>query len=231
MFFDFDGPVCDLFGGTPTAHIAEEIKVMARLEWGALDRAVEDCHDSHGILLRLRDVLDGAPEHHGREPLAQADAIVTRYEYAAVGSAVQCSDVGPLLDALRDLGKRLAIVSNNAEGPVLRYLERTNLTSKFEVVCGRDPYEPRHMKPHPDPVRRALAAVGVPATGRALLVGDQLSDLAAARAAGVRFLGHTQDERLRRRMKQTDADGVVASHASVLAAARTLVGDVGRHTP
>ncbi|MBQ0847512.1 hypothetical protein J8N05_04630 [Streptomyces sp. BH-SS-21] len=70
----------------------------------ALDRAAEDCHDSHGILLHLRDVLDGAPEHHDREPLAQADAIVTRYEYASVDSAVQRSGVEPLRDALRDLG-------------------------------------------------------------------------------------------------------------------------------
>ena len=225
VFFDFDGPVCDLFGRKPTAHIAEEIKVMARLEWGALDRDVEDCHDSHGILHRLRDMLDGTPAQRCREPLDEANTIVTRHEYEAVNSAVQVPDVEPLLDVLTDLRKRLVVVSNNAEEPVQRYLERTDLQSRFEAVCGRDPHEPRRMKPHPDAVRRALTAVGDMDPAKALLVGDQLTDLQAAKAAGIRFLGYTQDRRRLRRMKQHGADGVVASYAPVLVAARALVDD------
>ncbi|MCZ4510177.1 HAD family hydrolase [Streptomyces sp. ActVer] len=225
VFFDFDGPLCDLFGQKPTAHIAEEIKVMARLEWGALDRDVEDCHDSHGILHRLRDMLDGTPAQRCREPLDEANTIVTRYEYEAVNSAVQAPDVEPLLDVLLDLRKRLVVVSNNAEDPVQQYLKRADLQSRFEAVCGRDPHEPRRMKPHPDAVRRALTAVGDMDPAKALLVGDQLTDLQAARAAGIRFLGYTQNKRRRRQMKRNGADGVVASHASVLVAARALVDD------
>lgn len=226
VLLDFDGPVCDLFGDVPTAHIAEEIKVMARLEWGALDRKVEDCDDSHGILQRLRDMLDGeAPAVRSRVPLGLANTIVTGHEYAAVNSAVQAPDVENLLDALLDLGKRLVIVSNNAEEPVWHYLKHAGLESKFFAVHGRDPGEPRRMKPDPDVVLRALKDLDGLDPSRALLVGDQLTDLRAAKSAGVRFLGYTQDRKRRQQMRRNKADGVVSSHAPVIAAARELLND------
>jgi HAD superfamily hydrolase (TIGR01662 family) len=226
VLFDFDGPICDLFGREPTAHIAEEIKVMARREWGALDRAVEDCHDSHGILQRLRDMHDRkTPVLRSRTPLDLANTIVTHHEYAAVDSAVQAPDLEPLLDVLVELGKRLVVVSNNAEDPVLQYLKHVDLPSRFEAVCGRDPHDPRRMKPDPDAVLRALRALDGLEPSKALLVGDQLTDLQAAKSAKVRFLGYTQDTRRRRQMKRNGADGVVASHAPVVGAARGLLDD------
>lgn len=226
VLLDFDGPVCDLFGDVPTAHIAEEIKVMARLEWGTLDRKVEDCDDSHGILQRLRDMLDGeAPAVRNRVPLGLANTIVTGHEYTAVNSAVQAPDVENLLDALLDLGKRLVIVSNNADEPIWHYLKHAGLESKFVAVHGRDPREPRRMKPDPDVVLRALEDLGGLHPSRALLVGDQLTDLRAARSAGVRFLGYTQDRKRRQQMRRNKADGVVSSHAPVIAAARELLDD------
>nr|WP_206439312.1 HAD family hydrolase [Streptomyces scabichelini] len=229
VLLDFDGPICDLFGPAPTAPIAEEVKVMAREEWGVLDRAVEDCDDSHGILLRLSDMRDRtSPVPLSRTPLDLAHRIVTRHEYAAVASAEPAPGVEPLLDALLDLGKRLVVVSNNAEGPVWEYLKRRGLQSKFVDVCGRDPHEPRHMKPHPDSLHRALKCLNGLAPSRALMVGDQLTDLAAARTADVRFLGYTGDAERMRDMRRGGADWVVASHAPVVTAARTLVGATPR---
>ncbi|MFC9846032.1 HAD family hydrolase [Streptomyces sp. NPDC060223] len=226
VLFDFDGPLCDLFGKAPTAPIAEKIKTMARHEWGTLDREVEDCHDSHGILQQLRNMLDGeAALHRSRAVLDRAHTIVTRYEYAAVNSAVQAPDVETLLDVLLDLRKRLVVVSNNAEEPIWQYLKRADLQSKFEAVCGRDAREPRRMKPDPDVVLRGLETLDGLAPSRALLVGDQLTDLQAARSARVRFLGFTQNNKRRRQMNRNGADEVVASHAPVVAAARTLLDD------
>jgi len=224
VLLDFDGPVCDLFGTTPTAPIAQEIKEMARDEWGGLDREVEECHDSHGILQRLRDMYDEeAPTPRRRAPLDQANTIVTRHEYAAVNSAEPAPFFEELLDALLDLRKHLAIVSNNAEGPVWEYLKNAGLQSKVVAVCGRDPREPRHMKPHPDSLRRALRSLGGLDPSEALMVGDQLTDLRAARAAGVPFLGWTQDESRSRRMLRDGADAVVTSHAQVVNAAHELL--------
>ncbi|WP_189186482.1 HAD family hydrolase [Streptomyces albiflavescens] len=225
VLIDFDGPICDLFGKKPTAHIAEEIKVMARHEWGPLDREVEDCHDSHGILHHLRDMLDReALEYRSRRPLDLANTIVTRHESAAANSAPQAPDLETLLDTLLDLGKRLVIVSNNADDPIWQYLKHAGLQSKFEAVCGRDPGEPRRMKPDPDVVLRALECLDGLDPSRALLVGDQLTDLRAAKSARVRFLGYTRDRKRRQLMRRNGADGVVSSHAPVIAAAHGLLG-------
>ncbi|WP_461070706.1 HAD family hydrolase [Streptomyces pseudoechinosporeus] len=194
VLVDFDGTICDLFGTTPTAPIAKEVKDMARGEWGVLDQAVEDCDDSHGILLALRTMYDRmSPVTLSRRPLKEAHRIVTRHEYAAVASAKAAPDLEPLLNALTALGKRLVVVSNNAEGPVWEYLKHKQLQSKFVDVCGRDPHEPRHMKPHPDSLCRALKCLKGVTPSHVLMVGDQLTDLVAARAAGVRFLGYTHD--------------------------------------
>src|SRR6185369_14345050 len=88
VLFDFDGPVCDLFGNASTAPVAKEIKKAVGDIWGTLDPDVEACEDSHGILQRIRDMFDRpATPPRSREALEQADAIVTRHEYEAVNSA------------------------------------------------------------------------------------------------------------------------------------------------
>lgn len=225
VLLDFDGPVCDLFGDVPTAHIAEEIKVMARLEWGALDRKVEDCDDSHGILQRLRDMLDGeAPAVRSRVPLGLANTIVTGHEYAAVNSAVQAPDVENLLDALLDLGKRLVIVSNNAEEPVWHYLKHAGL----EEVLRRP--RPRSGRTTSDEARSRRGAPRAERPGRAGSLpgpagGRSAHRPAGGQVAGVRFLGYTQDRKRLQQMKRNKADGVVSSHAPVIAAARELLND------
>lgn len=230
VLVDFDGPICDLFGPAPTAHIAQEIKVMARQKWGVaeLDQAVEDCDDSHGILLRLGEMRERMPPASlsptRPDPVVLAHRIVTRHEYAAVAKAKAAQDVEPLLDALTDprLRKRLVVVSNNAEDPVWEYLKRRQLQSKFVDVCGRDPHDPGLMKPNPDSLLRALKCLDELDPSRALMVGDQLTDLRAAQKVGVRFLGYTHDAERMREMRRGGADWVVPSHAPVVTAARTL---------
>jgi len=81
------------------------------------------------------------------------------------------------------------------------------------------------MKPDADVVLRALEDLDGLAPSRALLVGDQLTDLRAAKSAGVRFLGYTHDRKRRQQMRRNGADGVVSSHAPVIAAARGLLDD------
>lgn len=221
VLIDFDGPVCDLFGGSSTAHIADEVKARAEQAWPGtgLDADVRDCADSHGILRRLAAMADRhAPALDG--PLDWADEIVEKYEYAAVRSALRSTrgtaGASELVAALHARGKPLAIVTNNAEGPVREYLQHIGLLGRFEAVCGRDPHDPRLMKPHPDSIRRALRLLCDPEPGQVLLIGDQLTDLTASTEAGVRFLGFTPYDDRAREMLRRGADFVVASHAPVV---------------
>ncbi|CAL9541276.1 HAD family hydrolase [Streptomyces sp. enrichment culture] len=219
VLFDFDGPVTDLFRGMSTAPVADEIKKTVRLHWGDLDQDVEDCDDSHGILLRLRDMADRpTTARRSRVALDLAEARVTRHEYEIVRSARPVPHLGAVLDALLGLDLRLAVVSNNAEGPIREFLKNHGLQSAFEVIVGRDPEELHHMKPSPESVERAVRQLGLrPAD--CLLLGDQLTDLAAAAAAGTRFLGVTGSPARSAEMLRRGADHVVPSLASLLRAA------------
>jgi phosphoglycolate phosphatase len=226
VLFDFDGPVCDLFGGASTAMVADEVKRAAEEHWGTLDPDVEACDDSHGILRRLRDKYDRpAPQSRSRLPLELAEKIVEEQETQAVKKAVPAPDIVPLVDLLRARRMRLVIVSNNAKKPIQEYLDRpaVGLRCKFEDVFGRDPYDARHMKPDPDCVNRALEHLSLRPSS-CLLVGDQLTDLKAARSAGTWFLGYTQDGRRAPNMKQEGADAVVSSHRALIETADRLLG-------
>ncbi|MBD0425002.1 HAD-IA family hydrolase [Streptomyces sp. TRM S81-3] len=221
VLFDFDGPVTDLFRGVSTAPVADEIKEAVRRHWGALDPDVEDCDDSHGVLLRVRDMLDRpASPPRDRAALDLAEAIVTRHEYEIVRTASPTPHLGALVEALLGLGMRLVIVSNNADGPVCEFLKSFDLQSKFEAVMGRDPKELRHMKPSPESVNRAVEHLAL-APDECVLIGDQLTDLSAARAAGTRFIGCTRSPERAAEMMRRGADRVVSSLAPLVNAAKS----------
>jgi HAD superfamily hydrolase (TIGR01509 family) len=221
VLFDFDGPVCDLFAGSPTAAVAERIKRTARRYWGPLDSAVEQCDDSHGVLRPLREMYERSVPRPSALPLERAEADVTALERQAVRTALPTPHLHALVDLLLDHGKRLTVVSNNAEGPIREYLVRLGLASKFDGVFGRSPHDARLMKPHPDCVHRALRHLALPASD-CLLIGDQLTDLDAARSAGTGFLGLTRRAGRALRMAQGGADAVVASYLPVLGAVGAL---------
>ncbi|MFC8367520.1 HAD family hydrolase [Streptomyces sp. NPDC057239] len=222
VLLDFDGPVTRLFGGVSTAPVAQEIKAVVQAAWGTLDPDVAECEDSHGILHKIRDMYDRpAPTPRSRVVLEQAEAIVTRYEYEAAVSAKPAEYFEELVTALRALDLPLAIVSNNAEGPVRGWLESHRRQQDFAFVVGRDPHEIRHMKPHRHLVDRAVQRLGL-SPREYLLVGDQMTDLEAARAAGVRFLGYTWHKDRADRMRLHGAAWVLSSHLPLVKAAEAL---------
>lgn len=78
---------------------------------------------------------------------------------------------------------RLGLVTSKLRAGALRGLRRVGMEDWFEVVIGADDVE-RH-KPDPEPVERALTALGA-APSETMFVGDSPHDLMAGRAAGVR---------------------------------------------
>jgi HAD superfamily hydrolase (TIGR01549 family) len=232
VLFDFDGPVCSLFGGLPrdpsgappTRHIAEKIKKVARDHWRFLAPEVERCDDSHDILRLLSAMHEADPGGLSPVPLKAAEGIVAQAEDEAARTAVPAQDVVALVDVLSDLRLQLAIVSNNAEDPIRVFLDRPDIRMgpKFDGVFGRDPEDARLMKPSPHCVRRAIEKLSLNSS-ECLVVGDKVSDLEAARAAGTRFLGYTRKPSRAEQMTQEGADVVVSSHQPVLRAARELL--------
>jgi phosphoglycolate phosphatase len=86
------------------------------------------------------------------------------------------------LGALQRAGVRTAVVTNKQRRFAAALLERLGLAPLIDAVIGGDSCERR--KPDPQPLLFACESLGVPSSG-ALMVGDSINDVSAARAAGM----------------------------------------------
>jgi pyrophosphatase PpaX len=85
------------------------------------------------------------------------------------------------LDALRERGVEMAIVTSRHKESTLRGIDLCGLTERFrEIVTPEDVTSP---KPHPEPVLTALERLGI-AAEHAIFVGDSPHDMASGREAG-----------------------------------------------
>jgi len=86
------------------------------------------------------------------------------------------------MDALAAGGARFAVCTNKLERLSVLLLDKLGLASRFAVICGQDTFG--MAKPEPEILRRTVAAAGGDIS-RAVMVGDSLTDIRTARAAGV----------------------------------------------
>jgi pyrophosphatase PpaX len=122
-----------------------------------------------------------------------------------------CDGMDVVLDALRDRGHRLGVVTAKRRATVDLAFDRVPIEHLFETVVGGD--ETREHKPHPAPLRLALERLGA-SPEDAAYVGDSPFDMQAAKAAGVYAIGVAWG-RIHEPEKLTDAD-VVIHHAREL---------------
>ncbi len=92
--------------------------------------------------------------------------------------------VPEVLSSLAREGCRLGVVTSKRRWAVQRELEITGLAASFEVVVCREDTD-QH-KPSPQPLLRAQSLVGLRG---GVYLGDQDTDVIAARAAGMRPIG------------------------------------------
>ena len=86
------------------------------------------------------------------------------------------------LDALAARGCRFAVCTNKLEWLAVRLLDALALSKRFAAICGGDTFGLQ--KPDPELLRRTIARAGGDADW-AVMVGDSITDIATARAAGV----------------------------------------------
>jgi phosphoglycolate phosphatase len=90
------------------------------------------------------------------------------------------------LDALTADGYRFAVCTNKLEWLSRRLLDALGLSGRFVAICGADTFGIQ--KPDPEMLRRTIASAAGDAT-RAVMVGDSLTDIVTARAAGIPVVG------------------------------------------
>jgi phosphoglycolate phosphatase len=86
------------------------------------------------------------------------------------------------LDDLEAAGCRLAVCTNKLEWLAVRLLDALGLAKRFVAICGGDTFGIQ--KPNPELLRRTIARCET-RVEQAVMIGDSISDIAMAKAAGV----------------------------------------------
>ena len=86
------------------------------------------------------------------------------------------------LDALRERGCRLAVITNKIEAYSRLLLDALGMTDRFDLILGGDTLGPGRAKPAPDMIDTAILTLG---GGRFAMIGDSSFDVRAAKNANV----------------------------------------------
>lgn len=137
----------------------------------------------HGALALLKDGFReaGAEWNEAEQPALLAAFLEDYLEHICDHSHVYAGAEGAL-DRLAARGATLCVATNKPTHLSLALFERLNLIDRFAAICGADAVSAR--KPDAAHIRETvLRAGGEPA--RAIMVGDSITDVRAARASGV----------------------------------------------
>lgn len=176
MIFDCDGVLFDSFA----ANVAFYDAIRAELGLGPMD----DGQRERAHYLAASAVLD---EMFATDPalLAKARAIASALDYEPFYPLMTpAAELHEVLAALKPR-HRLGMATNRSRTAV-EVVRRWGLDQWLEVAAGM--LDVARPKPHPDVIEHVLQRLDV-RPSRAVYVGDALTDLEAAQAAGVAFVG------------------------------------------
>ncbi|MEU3993664.1 HAD family hydrolase [Streptomyces platensis] len=210
VLFDFDGPICDVFAGRPAPGVARELSEVVARHDAALGGKAAGVDDPLEI---LRLAMQGG------EPAIQAiEESLTKAEVSAVKVA------GPpvpgavaALEAAHSSGRKVAVVSNNSTACVRAFLMLHGLRHLVDEVVGRAAYRPDLMKPDPHSLLLAAAQLRV-RPNHCTLIGDSVTDVVAARAAGAMSIGFANKQHKGLALAEAGANVVVTDMATVATA-------------
>ena len=181
--FDLDGTLADTAGDLLTAANA----VLGPAGLPLLDMGRDRSFAGRGgrAMIRRSLTLAGRPES-GAEEVALTDRLYPELLEAYAGAlAIHTSlfeGVETCLDALEVTGWRLGVCTNKPEALALGVLDALGVRGRFAAILGADTLPVR--KPDPGHLVETARRIGAD-PGRSVMIGDTLTDLTTARAAGV----------------------------------------------
>jgi phosphoglycolate phosphatase len=207
VLLDLDGTLVDSI--PDLAHAANAMRVELKLS--PLPQDVITSFVGKGVERLVGRALAGSLD--GPAP-SDAEfeaglALFQRYYHAVNGDKTTIYDgVIPGLKTMREMGLKLAVVTNKSTQFTLPLLARTGLAGFFDaVVCGDTC---ARKKPDPMPMLHACALLGVK-PAEALVIGDSINDAQSGRSAGTRVLlvpyGYNEGHDVR----TLEVDGIVSS--------------------
>jgi AHBA synthesis associated protein len=137
-----------------------------------------------------------------------------RESYRLAGQVTVFDGVRELLATLRGQGIGLAVATGKSGPRARSLLDTLDLLTDFDHVIGSD--EVTRPKPAPDIVLRSLRLLGRAPTD-AVMIGDAVTDLASAKAAGVTAIAAMWGETDERELLAAHPDAVLRSPLDLLA--------------
>lgn len=187
VLLGFDGPVCTMFGGPPSARdIADRLKVLLGR---GLPPDVADSGDPFDI---LRYAVSCGPA-----TAKVVETQLTRLELEAVAAAVETEGLAPALAVLHDRGFTITVVSNHSTEAVKAFLVVHELTRYVRRASARVQPDPERFMPNPFLIENAMRALGA-SPGSCFAVLGSATDIEAAHAAQVPIVGYATDPGLLR---------------------------------
>jgi phosphoglycolate phosphatase-like HAD superfamily hydrolase len=217
ILLDFDGPVCSVFSGCPAPQVAAELVTVLLREGIDVPPSLNAEPDPLKVLRWAGSATDQAVT------LAVEDALCAA-ERRAVESAAPTPYGRAVIVAAHHAGFPVAVVSNNSAGAVTNYLAAHRLGHFVSSTVGRAYGKPQLMKPNPAPILQAARAVGA-RPSRSVLVGDSLSDIEAARAAGARAIAYANRPPKLGAFQRAGADVLITSMGTLADALLARLGE------
>jgi phosphoglycolate phosphatase len=152
---------------------------------------------------------------------SEMDAILDKHEASATKQVTLMEDTVEVINGIKDLGLKTAILTNNGRGSVNAILEQVELGGLFDVIQTR--HESPRAKPFPDGLLKIVARLDVE-RDEAIYVGDAGIDAVAAMRAGIEFWGVTTGEIDRESLLGAGAAMTLESLSHVLAEVRNRIG-------
>jgi N-acetyl-D-muramate 6-phosphate phosphatase len=177
VLFDFDGTLADT--APDLAGAANDMRVargMTPAPYASL-RAMAS-HGARGLL----EVAFGVDKNDPQFETLRVE-FLDRYEARMTRESRLFDGVSELLSSLEAHPLPWGIVTNKAARFTLPMIKALGLASRV-TVCGDTT---AHTKPHPGPLLHAARGLNV-APARCIYVGDDLRDIQAANAAGMRSI-------------------------------------------
>lgn len=215
ILFDLDGTLLET-----APEIADAVNdTLAEMALAPVEQWRVDAWIGHGtraLLVQALALRWGVTEAEARQAqrLSEVEAVFSQHYLRRCGTRSRLyPHVPEVLQALRQAGVKLAIVTNKESRYVQPLLAAHGMSSWFDRVACGDTFPLK--KPNPQGVAACLAELGV-APDRALFVGDSSIDVATARQAGVAVWAVPYGYNLGEPIAASRPDRVVADLAALL---------------
>jgi phosphoglycolate phosphatase len=218
LIFDFDGTLAT--GAYDFQAMRERVHALAA-RYGVAPRALEGLYALEAVE-RAAGII-GHDDGDAAAFRTEADRIITEIELEGARGASLLPGTGRAMSSLRAHGYRVAIVTRNSRA-VLATIPGTK-----DLACGAllSREAVARVKPHPEHLTAALAAVRCQAA-HAAMVGDHPMDIAAGKALGMFTIGVLSGAGTRETLAAAGADLIVES---VVALANMLVSPAPAPVP